>query len=97
MDYGFIKVAAATPEIRVADCAYNTEAVLSLWKEADALGCHLVAFPELVLTGSTCGDLFLHKTLLDGALAGLKKLVEESNSLNSNGSTAIPLIHQRKL
>ena len=83
MNYGFIKVAAATPEIRVADCAYNTEAVLSLWKEADALGCHLVAFPELVLTGSTCGDLFLHKTLLDGALAGLKKLVEESNSLTT--------------
>ena len=97
MNYGFIKVAAATPEIRVADCAYNTEAVLSLWKEADALGCHLVAFPELVLTGSTCGDLFLHKTLLDGALAGLKKLVEESNSLNSIGIIGMPLIHQGKL
>ncbi|MBQ5615590.1 MAG: NAD(+) synthase, partial [Peptococcaceae bacterium] len=97
MNYGFIKVAAATPEIRVADCAYNTEAVLSLWKEADALGCHLVAFPELVLTGSTCGDLFLHKTLLDGALTGLKKLVEESNSLNSIGIIGMPLIHQGKL
>ena len=97
MDYGFVKVAAATPEIRVADCAYNTEAVLSLWKEADALGCHLVAFPELVLTGATCGDLFLHQTLLDGALAGLKKLVEESKALNSIGIIGMPLVHQGKL
>ena len=97
MDYGFVKVAAATPEIRVADCAYNTEAVLSLWKEADALGCHLAAFPELVLTGATCGDLFLHQTLLDGALAGLKKLVEESKALNSIGIIGMPLVHQGKL
>ena len=59
MEYGFVKVAAATPEIKVADCQYNTNAVLALWQQADALGCHLVAFPELVLTGYTCGDLFL--------------------------------------
>ena len=66
MNYGFIKVAAATPEIRVADCAYNTEAVLSSWKEADALGCHLVAFPELVLTGvNTCAYFDNGKNLGD--------------------------------
>ena len=97
MNYGFVKAAAATPEIRVADCAYNTEAVLSLWKEADALGCHLVAFPELVLTGATCGDLFLHKTLLDGALAGLQRLIEESKALNSVGIIGMPLINQGNL
>ena len=78
MNYGFVKIASATPEIRVADCAYNTEAILALWREADVQGCHLAVFPELVLTGATCGDLFLHKTLLDGALAGLKKLTEET-------------------
>ncbi len=97
MEYGFVKVAAATPEIRVADCAYNTDAVLALWQEADAQGCHLVAFPELVLTGSTCGDLFLHKTLLDGALNGLKKLVEESKTLRTVAVIGMPLIHQGKL
>lgn len=97
MHYGFIKVASATPEIRVADCVYNTEAVLSLWREADALGCHLVAFPELVLTGATCGDLFLHKTLLNGALAGLKKLTEESKQLNTVAVIGLPLMHQGKL
>ena len=97
MDYGFVKVAAATPEIRVADCAYNTEAVLSLWKEADALGCHLAAFPELVLTGATCGDLFLHQTLLDGALAGLQTLLEASKELNSVAIVGMPLVHKGKL
>ena len=97
MNYGFVKVASATPEIRVADCAYNTDAVLALWKEADEKGCHLVAFPELVLTGATCGDLFLHKTLLDGALTGLQKLIEESKAFNSIGIVGMPLLHKGKL
>ena len=58
MEYGFVKVAAATPEIRVADCDFNTENVLELWRQADEQGCQLVVFPELVLTGYTCSDLF---------------------------------------
>ena len=97
MKYGFVKVASATPEIRVADCAYNTDAVLTLWQQADKEGCQLVVFPELVLTGSTCGDLFLHQTLLDGALAGLKKLTEESKDLNAVAVIGMPLMHQGKL
>ena len=90
MNYGFVKIASATPEIRVADCAYNTEAILALWREADVQGCHLAVFPELVLTGATCGDLFLHKTLLDGALAGLKKLTEESKNLHTAAVIGMP-------
>lgn len=97
MNYGFVKIASATPEIRVADCAYNTEAILALWREADVQGCHLAVFPELVLTGATCGDLFLHKTLLNGALAGLKKLTEESKNLHTAAVIGMPLIHQGKL
>ncbi len=97
MNYGFVKIASATPEIRVADCAYNTDAVLQLWREANAQGCHLAVFPELVLTGATCGDLFLHKTLLDGALSGLKKLTEESRQLNTVAVIGMPLLHQGKL
>lgn len=97
MNYGFIKVASATPEIRVADCMYNSNAVLELWRAAEKNGCHLVVFPELVLTGSTCGDLFLHKTLLDGALAGLKNLITESNTLQSIAVVGMPLLHQGKL
>lgn len=97
MDYGFVKVAAATPEIKVADCVYNTEAVLALWQQAEEQGCQLVAFPELVLTGYTCSDLFLQPVLLDGCLAGLKKLISASNDLQSVAVVGAPLVHQGKL
>lgn len=97
MDYGFIKVAAATPEIKVADCQYNTEEVLKLWQQADNKGCQLVVFPELVITGYTCGDLFLQSVLLQGCLDGLKKLVTASLELQAVAVVGAPLIHQGKL
>ncbi len=93
MEYGFVKVAAATPEIRVADCDFNTENVLELWRQADEQGCQLVVFPELVLTGYTCSDLFLQPVLLDGCLAGLKKIAGSqppSAIGGSGGHTAHP-------
>ena len=65
---GFIKIAAATPDLHVADCAYNTSEIVKLAKEAAAKGAKLITFPELCLTGYTCGDLFLQETLLEGAL-----------------------------
>ena len=64
---GFIKVAAGTPKIRVADCRYNAEQIFTLMREADKQGVKVLALPELCLTGYTCGDLFLQDTLLRGA------------------------------
>ena len=68
---GFIKIAAATPDLHVADCAYNTSEIVKLAKEAAAKGAKLITFPELCLTGYTCGDLFLQETLLEGAMQAL--------------------------
>lgn len=65
---GFIKIAAATPDLHAADCAYNTSEIVKLAKEAAAKGAKLITFPELCLTGYTCGDLFLQETLLEGAM-----------------------------
>ena len=70
---GFIKIAAATPDLHAADCAYNTSEIVKLAKEAAAKGAKLITFPELCLTGYTCGDLFLQETLLEGALDGLPR------------------------
>ena len=56
---GFIKIAAATPDLHAADCAYNTSEIVKLAKEAAAKGAKLITFPELCLTGYTCSDLFL--------------------------------------
>ena len=53
---GFIKIAAATPDLHVADCAYNTSEIVKLAKEAAAKGAKLITFPELCLTGYTCGS-----------------------------------------
>ncbi len=97
MDHGFVKVAAATPEIKVADCVYNTEAVLKLWLQAEEQGCQLVVFPELVLSGSTCGDLFQHTVLLNGCLNGLQKLINASVELESVAVVGAPLLHEGKL
>lgn len=67
MRHGFIKVAAATPSIKVADCAYNADRILSLVKEAHEEGVHLLVLPELCITGYTCGDLFFQQALIESA------------------------------
>ena len=64
MKDGFLKIACVTPPLRVADCAYNTEQIIAHAREAAAAGAKLAAFPELCLTGYTCGDLFLQEPLL---------------------------------
>lgn len=91
MKDGFIKIACATPDVRVADCDYNAEQIISLTKEAAANGAKLIAFPELSITGYTCGDLFFQKTLLDGAMNGLKKILKETAELGIVVIVGLPI------
>ena len=74
--HGFLRVAAATPVVRVADCAFNTGQVLALMKQAEAERVAVLVFPELALTGYTCADLFQQSVLQQGALAALGHVVE---------------------
>ena len=97
MQDGFVKIAAATPDLRVADCAYNASEIIEQAKQAAARGAHLIVFPELCLTGYTCGDLFLQRTLLDGALAALDTVRRETAPLNAAVVVGLPLVHQGKL
>ncbi|MDE5992966.1 MAG: NAD(+) synthase, partial [Oscillospiraceae bacterium] len=78
MKDGFIRVAAATPDIKVADCDYNADRIIELINQANAEDASIVVFPELCITGYTCGDLFLQKVLLDGAKKALVKIVEQT-------------------
>ena len=73
-NYGFIRVAAAVPAIRLADPAYNAEEICTLIDKAIDEEVSLIVFPELSLTGSTCGDLFTNERLLRGAWEGLEKI-----------------------
>ena len=63
MKDGFLRVACATPKIKVADCASNAKAIISQAKEASENGASLIVFPELCITGYTCSDLFLQRSL----------------------------------
>ena len=73
-NHGFIRVAAAVPAIRLADPAYNAEEICRLIDKAIEEEVSLIVFPELSLTGSTCGDLFTNAALLKGAEEGLHKI-----------------------
>lgn len=94
---GFIKIAAATPDLHVADCAYNTSEIVKLAKEAAAKGARLITFPELCLTGYTCGDLFLQETLLEGALDALSTVCRETAELAAVIVVGLPLRVRGKL
>ena len=72
---GFIRVAASTPEVKVADVEYNREQVCVQIEEGRKKGASMMVFPELVLTGYTCGELFIQKSLLAKAKEELRKLI----------------------
>ena len=88
---GFIKVAAVTPQIRVADVAYNTGEVIRLLQEAAAGGAEIIVFPELVLTAYTCNDLFLQSTLLQEAREGLRQVIRASRGIHALVFVGLPL------
>jgi NAD+ synthase (glutamine-hydrolysing) len=88
---GFIKVAAGTPKIRVADCRYNAEQIFTLMREADKQGVRVLCLPELCLTGYTCGDLFLQDTLLRGAEEGLRTILDATRNLDMVTALGLPV------
>ena len=72
----YIRIACAVPPVRVADVKKNTEDICAYMEKADAQNADIVVFPELALTGYTCGDLFFQDALHDGVKEGLSKIVE---------------------
>ncbi len=78
MRHGFVRVAAASPSIRVGDCAYNAASICAAMDYADLQAVNLLVLPELSITGSTCGDLFRQRTLLEGAAEALVSIAEHS-------------------
>ncbi len=76
--HGFLRVAAAVPELRVADCAFNADHTLKLLIDAERQGANLVVFPEMGLTGYTCHDLYHTLPLQRAAETALAKLIEQA-------------------
>lgn len=91
MKDGFIKVAAITPEVRVADVTANVEQIANEMKKAAKGGAKIIAFPELAITGYSCHDLFYQQTLLAKAKEGLFFLAEQSKGLDAVFFVGLPL------
>ena len=97
MKDGFVKVAAAAPLIRVADCDYNASRVIETIEKADSLGVKVLAFPELTLTGVTCGDLIRHRVILDGALRALERVIGASEGKDMLIFVGLPFAYGARL
>lgn len=91
MKHGFVKVAAVTPEVRVADVAWNAEKTIAAICEADAAGVKIAVFPELGLTGYTCGDLFFQEGLLAQAKAALIRIAQKTKKTGVLAVVGLPL------
>lgn len=97
MRHGFVKTAAVTPDIKVADCIYNTASICDKMREAAGAGAKLVVFPELCLTGYTCSDLFEQEQLLTAAKEGLYRIMETSRELDALFFVGLPWEKDQKL
>ena len=91
MNDGFFKVAAATPSIKVADCEYNKNQILELMRGCEKRGVGAVVFPELCLTGYTCGDLFRDRTLITAAQKALGDILEQTRDMNLLAVIGLPV------
>ena len=97
MRHGFVKVAAITPDIRVADCDFNGESIIKEMKYCADRGVKIAVFPELSITGYTCGELFLQERLLNSALNTLKKIIKASWGMDMLTFVGLPFETDGKL
>lgn len=97
MKDGYIKVAAVTPKIRVADPVYNGQLICEKLREAEEQKAVVLVFPELCITGYSCGDLFLQETLLKSAKEELIKIAADTNGKNMLVFVGLPVLWNGKL
>ena len=97
MNYGFIKTATAIPDCKVADCLYNSGQIIELLQEANRQEIEIIVFPELCITGYTCGDLFGQPLLLDEAEAALSRIVNATRQTKALAIVGCPLRQDNRL
>ena len=94
---GFIKIAAVTPAVEIADAAANARAIVNGASRAEGMGAKLIIFPELSVCGYTVGDLFLQEKLLSGCVDALFYIAENTEKLNAVIAVGAPLVSGGKL
>ena len=95
--FGFVRVAAAVPQLRVADCDWNAQATMRQIDEAVAQGVQIICFPELGMTGYTCADLFFNHRLQENALEALRRVCEHTRGKNIIVIAGSPLMISNQL
>jgi len=94
---GFVKTAAATPKIKVADCSYNSDVICQLITTMSEARSKIMVFPELSITGYTCGDLFWQTLLLEEAKRELAKIIQHTENIDALVFVGLPLEKEQKL
>lgn len=97
MKDGFLKVAAATPDIEVCNCTYNTKNIINIIKEAHSKNVKLLVFPELCISGYTCSDLFLQETLLKSSINSLFDILSVTKNINMVIIVGLPIVKNNNL
>ena len=92
MRFGFVKVAAAVPAVKVADCKFNAQQTEKQIVIADGKGIQIIVFPELNLTGYSCGDLFAQSLLLEQAELALMQIVNNTRQLDIISIVGMPVV-----
>lgn len=92
MNYGFVKVAAAVPQVKVADCQFNAQKIESLIATADQRGVQIINFPEMCITGYTCADLFAQQLLLEEAEMALMQILNTTRQLDIISILGMPVV-----
>ena len=97
MNYGFIRVAAVVPTVNVADCEANVDHIIKNIHEACKRNAQLIVFPELSITGYTCGDLFKQTTLIKSAFEGLERISIATSGLNALVVVGLPIVFEGRM
>ncbi len=97
MKHGFLKVAAATPVIKVANCKYNAKQIINIINDVNQNKVKILVLPELCITGYTCGDLFFQRELIDSASDALLDIVGCTKGLDMLIAIGLPIYHRSKL
>ncbi len=96
-NYGFIRVGAAVPKLKVANTIFNADEIITMIKDADHKNVQIVCFPELCLTGYTCGDLFHQDILLKNAIIQLQNILNATSKTSIVAILGIPIYTENQL
>lgn len=97
MKYGFVRVGAAVPKLKVADCRYNSREIIKMIKKGEEEKIKILLFPELSITSYTCGDLFYQNALIKDAFLCLNKILDETKELDIISILGIPVLKDNQL